>query len=156
MNLMKNKDVGICFCLCSHLSLSSPLLRGHPLLRVASPLWPGWREESASLSASSFHLACLSSKQILFIYLSQRLSLAFFFCSASFSFFSFFFLLLFDSLYFPPLPGPLSLILSWLRDFSTTCSPYSRDSERKGTGSVGYSCGKHIQTCTKPIHDAAN
>lgn len=64
--------VGICFCLCSHLSLSSPLLLGHPPLHGASPLWPGWREESAGpafLSASSFHLACLFSKQIfLFIY----------------------------------------------------------------------------------------
>lgn len=51
-------------------------------------------------------------------------------------------------LYFPPLPGPLALILSSLPGFST-CPPYSRDSERKG--SVGYSCGKHFQTCTKLI-----
>lgn len=64
--------VGICFCLCSHPSLSSPLLLGHPPLRDASPLWPGWREESAGpafLLASSFHLACPFSKQVfLFIY----------------------------------------------------------------------------------------
>lgn len=105
--------VGICFCLCSHLSLSSPLLLGHPPLRGASPLWPGWREESAAafLSASSFHLACLFSKQVLlFIYPRDSLwrsSLAL----------PRIFLLPppFYSLYFPPLPGLLSLILSCLR-----------------------------------------
>lgn len=64
--------MGICFCLCSHLSLFSLLLLGHLQLHDASPLWPEWREESAgpaSLSASSFHLVCLYSKQLLlFIY----------------------------------------------------------------------------------------
>lgn len=141
--------VGICFCLCSHLSLSSPLLLGHPPLHGASPLWPGWREESAGpafLSASSFHLACLFSKQIfLFIYprdslWRSSLALPRFFLLPS----------LFSSSAGASLSHP---VLCSLRDFST-CPPYSRDSERKGTGSVGYSCGKHIQTCTKPIHYA--
>lgn len=147
--------VGICFCLCFHLSLSSPLLLGHPPLRDASPLWPGWREESAGpafLSASSFHLACLFSKQVfLFIYPRDSLwrsSLAVprFFVSSSPSFlFS-----LFSSSAGTSRSHP---VLSSLCDFGT-CPPYSRESERKETGSVGYSCGKHIQTCTTPIHQA--
>lgn len=133
--------VETCFCLCSHLSLSSRRLLGCPPLLGASPLWPEWREESvgpASLSASSFHVAFLQTN--CFIYLSQRFSLAFLSRSVLIS--------ILPPLYFPPLPGPLSLILSSLPGFST-CPPYSRESERKG--SVGYSCGKHFQTCTKLI-----
>lgn len=94
----------ICFCLCSRLSLSSPLLRGHPPLHDASLLWPAWRGESvgpAFLSASSFHLAFLLLQTSLFIYLFPRFSLAFLYCSASF----FAFLLL------PPLPSFLSIFL---------------------------------------------
>lgn len=112
MNKMKRVYgfVGICFCLCFHLSLSSPLLLGHPPLHGASPLWPGWREESAGpafLSASSFHLACLFSKQIfLFIYPRDSLWRSSLALPRFFSFFP---------LYFPPLPGPLSLILSCVR-----------------------------------------
>ncbi len=143
--------MGICFCLCSHLSLSSPLLLGHLPLHDASPLWPGWREESADpafLSASSFHLACLFSKQV-FLFIYPRVSLwrsllalpCFFLLSPRFC-----------SLYFPPLPGPLSLILSCLRCATSALAHLIPETERKGTGRVAYSCGKHIQTCTKPIH----
>lgn len=105
--------MGICSCLCSHLSLSSLLLLGHPRLHDASPLWPGWREENAGpafLSASSFHLACLFSKQVfLFIYprdsaWCSSLALPCFFLLPS----------PFLSVYFPPLPGLLFLILSCL------------------------------------------
>lgn len=147
--------MGICFCLCSHLSLSSPLLLGHPPLRGASPLWPGWREESAGpafLSASSFHQACLFSKQVfLFIYPRDSLWRS----SLSLPRF-FFFPLFYSSLFSSSVRASLSHpVLSWLHDFST-CPPYSRDSERKGTGTVGYSCSKHIQTCTKPIHYTTN
>lgn len=131
--------VGICFYLCSHLSLSSPLLQGHPLLRDASPLWPGWREASAGpafLSASSFHLACLFSKQVvLFIYPRAVLWPSFL-------------LSLFPYSEGASLAHP---VLSLLRDFGT-CPPYSRDSKRKETGIMGYSCGKHIQKCNQPIH----
>lgn len=144
MNSKKRKRRGFgfaetCFGLCSHLSLSSPRLLGHPPLRGASPLWPEWRKESAGpafLSASSF------LQTNLFIYLSKRFSLAlpcFFYSSPSFLF------SLFSSSAGASLSHP---VLSSLLNFST-CPPYSRGSERKGTGSVGYSCGKHFQTCTK-------
>lgn len=120
--------MGICFCFCFHPNLSSPLLLGHPPLRGASPLWPEWREESAGpafLSASSFHLACLFSKQVfLFIYSRDSLwrsSLALpRFCSSSPSFlFS-----LFSSSAGASLSHP---VLSSLCDFGT-CPPYSRNS----------------------------
>lgn len=120
--------MGICFCLCSHLSLFSLLLLGHLQLHDAYPLWPEWREESAgpaSLSASSFHLVCLYSKQLLlFIYPRDSLRCSslvlgcFYFCFPLLSF-----------LFFSSVGASLSHpVLSSLRDFST-CPPYSTDSE---------------------------
>lgn len=114
--------VEIGFCLCFHLSLSFRLCPGCPLHHVASPLWPGSKEESAgpvSLSASSFHLA--PTKQF-YLFIPEILrGDPLLLCFVSFFF----------SLYFPSLLAPLSLILSRLQ-FATSALAHLIPQTRSG------------------------
>lgn len=118
--LEEKEEEGVRFCgdlllsLFSSESLFSPPSGASPAPRRFPPLArvEGGERRPCFFIGFIFSSSLPFLQTSLFIYLSQRFSLAFLSCYALF------FLLLLPpsySLYFPPLPGPLSLILSCLR-----------------------------------------
>lgn len=142
--LEEKEEEGVRFCgdllrsLFSSESLFSPPSGASPAPRRLPPLA---RVEEGECRPCFFIGFIFSPNKSFYLFIQEILfgSALFFYSSPSFLF------SLFSSSAGASLSHP---VLSSLLNFST-CPPYSRGSERKGTGSVGYSCGKHFQTCTK-------
>lgn len=152
--LEEKEEEGVRFCgdlllsLLSSESLFSPPSGVSPAPRRFPPLARVEGGERRPCFFIGFIFSCsFSPNKPFYLFIPEilfgvPLSLCFDFYSSSFLF------SLFSSFAGASLSHP---VLSLLLDFST-CPPYSRDSERKG--SVGYSCGKHFQTCTTLIRYA--